>query len=250
LNQAWVDHVNFSAYVPAEITDFRVKYNGSTKRNTDISNREDYTAVAVFDNGKELNVSNEIVITGSKTVLKPDISRTVTVTYDRGMSHATKDVTVKCSTKYKELRVTYSGSKSKDTKINNKDDLKVYAVYSTPGEPDEKVDVTDTAILQNQGTLKAGGSVSIRVKYKGKIGTCKVVCADKAPKKTTSTATGYTNKHSSGSTTYVLNTSTGKFHRPDCYHIRQMSDRNRLDIQGTRDEVRAMGYTPCKDCNP
>ena len=50
--------------------------------------------------------------------------------------------------------------------------------------------------------------------------------------------------------TYVLNTNTKKFHYPSCSSVDQMSDKNRQDYNGTRDEVIAMGYDPCKRCNP
>ncbi len=49
---------------------------------------------------------------------------------------------------------------------------------------------------------------------------------------------------------YVLNTNSRKFHYPDCSSVEDMADRNRLDFSGTREEVIAMGYVPCKRCNP
>lgn len=49
---------------------------------------------------------------------------------------------------------------------------------------------------------------------------------------------------------YVLNTNSHKFHDPDCDSVDDMSARNRQDFTGTRDEVIAMGYEPCKRCNP
>lgn len=51
-------------------------------------------------------------------------------------------------------------------------------------------------------------------------------------------------------TTYILNTNTKKFHYPSCSSVDQMSAKNRQDYTGTRDEVIAMGYDPCKRCNP
>lgn len=51
-------------------------------------------------------------------------------------------------------------------------------------------------------------------------------------------------------TTYILNTNTRKFHYPDCPSVRQMKDKNKSEFIGTHDEVVAMGYTPCKRCNP
>jgi len=49
---------------------------------------------------------------------------------------------------------------------------------------------------------------------------------------------------------YVLNKRSKKFHHPDCSGIRDMSPKNREDYTGTRDEVIAMGYSPCGICKP
>ena len=49
---------------------------------------------------------------------------------------------------------------------------------------------------------------------------------------------------------YVLNTNTYKFHEEYCRSVRQMSDRNKLEYYGTREDVISMGYDPCQNCNP
>ena len=49
---------------------------------------------------------------------------------------------------------------------------------------------------------------------------------------------------------YVVNTNTDKFHYPGCASVSQMKDKNRMDFTGTREELIAMGYEPCKNCNP
>lgn len=49
---------------------------------------------------------------------------------------------------------------------------------------------------------------------------------------------------------YVLNTNTGKFHYPYCDSIRDMAEHNKLFYSGSREDVIAMGYVPCKRCNP
>ena len=51
-------------------------------------------------------------------------------------------------------------------------------------------------------------------------------------------------------TEYVLNTNTKKFHYPYCRSVKQMSGKNKAYHTGTRDEVLAMGFVPCKNCNP
>ena len=49
---------------------------------------------------------------------------------------------------------------------------------------------------------------------------------------------------------YVINTNTGKFHRPDCASATQMKPENRKDVTASRDELVQEGYEPCKQCKP
>lgn len=49
------------------------------------------------------------------------------------------------------------------------------------------------------------------------------------------------------STTYVLNTSSKKFHRLSCGSL---PTKNRKDTEMSRDEIISKGYVPCKKCNP
>ena len=48
--------------------------------------------------------------------------------------------------------------------------------------------------------------------------------------------------------TYILNTNTGKFHDPGCRSVKKMSDKK--ECKCTRDELIAQGYEPCLNCNP
>ena len=51
-------------------------------------------------------------------------------------------------------------------------------------------------------------------------------------------------------TDYVLNTNTKKFHYPSCSSVDQMKESNKEFYTGSRDDVIARGYDPCKRCNP
>ena len=51
-------------------------------------------------------------------------------------------------------------------------------------------------------------------------------------------------------TDYILNTSTKKFHYPSCGSVSQMKESNKEFYTGSRDDVIARGYDPCKKCNP
>ena len=49
---------------------------------------------------------------------------------------------------------------------------------------------------------------------------------------------------------YVLNKNTKKFHYPYCSSVNDMKASNRWNFSGSREEVIAKGYVPCKRCNP
>lgn len=51
-------------------------------------------------------------------------------------------------------------------------------------------------------------------------------------------------------TTYILNTSSRKFHLPDCSGVASMNPANRQTYVGSRDALLAEGYSPCGQCNP
>ena len=52
------------------------------------------------------------------------------------------------------------------------------------------------------------------------------------------------------SQTYILNTNTKKFHYPSCSSVDSMKDKNKQEYTGSRDDIIAMGYDPCKRCYP
>lgn len=49
---------------------------------------------------------------------------------------------------------------------------------------------------------------------------------------------------------YVANMNTMKFHYPSCSSADDIKAKNRWDFEGTREELIAQGYVPCKRCNP
>lgn len=50
--------------------------------------------------------------------------------------------------------------------------------------------------------------------------------------------------------TYVLNKNTFKFHLPNCSSVADMSEKNKLYFDGSREEAIEMGYVPCNRCRP
>ena len=50
--------------------------------------------------------------------------------------------------------------------------------------------------------------------------------------------------------TWILNTSSKKFHTPDCSNAANISEKNWGEIQCTREELIYQGYEPCGICKP
>ena len=49
---------------------------------------------------------------------------------------------------------------------------------------------------------------------------------------------------------YILNTNSHKFHLPECPSVDAMSEKNKEDYYGSREELIQQGYEPCGNCNP
>ncbi len=52
------------------------------------------------------------------------------------------------------------------------------------------------------------------------------------------------------SPSYICNKNTKKFHLPSCESVKDMSEKNKLAVTSSREEVIAQGYVPCKRCKP
>lgn len=66
----------------------------------------------------------------------------------------------------------------------------------------------------------------------------------------TSNSTGFTGYTNEDISSYVVNTSSKKFHTADCKNADKISDKNREVVNESRDELIADGYEPSKCCNP
>lgn len=51
-------------------------------------------------------------------------------------------------------------------------------------------------------------------------------------------------------TEYIINTNTGKFHRPNCDSVTKMKAKNKKEFAGSREELISEGYEPCGNCKP
>lgn len=58
------------------------------------------------------------------------------------------------------------------------------------------------------------------------------------------------NQEGASSNTYVINTNTRKFHRPDCSSVADTKQKNRKETKDDRETLIQQGYSPCSRCNP
>ena len=61
---------------------------------------------------------------------------------------------------------------------------------------------------------------------------------------------GADNDMTTEKTEYVINTNTGKFHRPNCDSVTKMNAKNKKEFTGSREELISEGYEPCGNCKP
>ncbi len=55
---------------------------------------------------------------------------------------------------------------------------------------------------------------------------------------------------SHGTTTYILNVNTKKYHLPTCSSVEEMSEKNKDTYTGDESSLIAKGYSPCSICTP
>ena len=55
---------------------------------------------------------------------------------------------------------------------------------------------------------------------------------------------------SNSSSTFIINTNTGKFHYPDCASVKRMSEKNKKTTHESAKSLKSKGYSPCGNCNP
>ena len=69
-------------------------------------------------------------------------------------------------------------------------------------------------------------------------------------KPTTSVEENTNTNQNTGSTKYVLNTNTKKFHYPSCGSAGRIAAKNYAESNESRDSLIAQGYSPCGNCDP
>lgn len=101
-----------------------------------------------------------------------------------------------------------------------------------------------TTVIHTTTTVKSTTTTTTVTTTKATTTTVKTT---KLPVTVTTTTT---NPSYTYGTTYVLNVNTKKFHYSDCSSAKKIKAENRGTYSGSRDELIAMGYTPCGNCDP
>ena len=160
------------------------------------------------------------------------------------------------------LKVGHHGSKDSTTYPFLREIMPEYAVISV-GKDNSYGHPTDDALSRLrdadvkvfrtdlQGTIicvSDGETVSFTVERNADADTLAPPTEPTEPPTEAPTEPDHT--HEETGTDYVGNKSSKKFHYAWCSSVDKMKESNKYYYTGTRDEMIAKGYEPCKNCNP
>lgn len=121
-----------------------------------------------------------------------------------------------------------------------------FCVYAYNVQPGITIDyATGDSWLSSEkenSDSSSGGNSAVSQSAADKSGTQQATVQTESVKETSAPV--------STGTEYILNTNTKKFHYPSCSSVKQMKASNKKEYTGSRDDLIAQGYDPCKKCNP
>lgn len=121
-----------------------------------------------------------------------------------------------------------------------------FCVYAYNVQPGITIDYAtgDSWLPSEKGNSdsSSGGNSAVSQSATDKSGTQQAAVQTESVKETSAPV--------STGTEYILNTNTKKFHYPSCSSVKQMKASNKKEYTGSRDDLIAQGYDPCKKCNP
>lgn len=121
-----------------------------------------------------------------------------------------------------------------------------FCVYAYNVQPGITIDYAtgDSWLSSEKGNSNSssGGNSAVSQSAADKSGTQQAAVQTESVKETSAPV--------STGTEYILNTNTKKFHYPSCSSVKQMKASNKKEYTGSRDDLIAQGYDPCKKCNP
>ena len=106
------------------------------------------------------------------------------------------------------------------------------------------------AVVENADTDNAEQAEFVINEERGITGRQKVVRGSNVPVLTSHAGLNPRSKSGNEREALVINTNTGKFHKPDCKSVKKMKAKNKEEFNGSRDELIAEGYEPCGSCRP
>lgn len=121
-----------------------------------------------------------------------------------------------------------------------------FCVYAYNVQPGITIDYAtgDSWLSSEKGNSdsSSGGNSAVSQSAADKSGTQQAAVQTESVKETSAPV--------STGTEYILNTNTKKFHYPSCSSVKQMKASNKKEYTGSKDDLIAQGYDPCKKCNP
>ena len=121
-----------------------------------------------------------------------------------------------------------------------------FCVYAYNVQPGITIDYAtgDSWLSSEKGNSdsSSGGNSAVSQSAADKSGTQQAAVQTESVKETSAPV--------STGTEYILNTNTKKFHYPSCSSVKQMKASNKKEYTGSRADLIAQGYDPCKKCNP
>lgn len=121
-----------------------------------------------------------------------------------------------------------------------------FCVYAYNVQPGITIDYAtgDSWLSSEKGNSdsSSGGNSAVSQSAADKSGTQQAAVQTESVKETSAPV--------SAGTEYILNTNTKKFHYSSCSSVKQMKASNKKEYTGSRDDLIAQGYDPCKKCNP
>lgn len=136
---------------------------------------------------------------------------------------------------FKEKNLLASGVLMEAYSVEDRGKGIQFCVYCYNVQPGIKID------------YKTGDSI-VDKNYDGKYATEDSFKSDEKEREHEKNSTK--NKIIGKETTYVVNTNTGKFHKPDCESVLDMASKNLKQVKVSRDRLIEEGYSPCKNCRP
>lgn len=106
------------------------------------------------------------------------------------------------------------------------------------------------AVVENADTDNAEQAEFVINEERGITGRQKVVRGSNVPVLTSHAGLNPRSKSGNEREALVINTNTGKFHKPDCKSVKKIKAKNKEEFSGSRDELIAEGYEPCGSCRP